>query len=91
MHSMRAKSQTYDLRINTDGRKWRVRACLRSGDVYCTEISEREFAEFCAHSGISFSVMQDAFAESSFRGPMVVDDVQLTQGQLRRFGFVNPQ
>ena len=83
------KSDSYDLRINTDGRNWQVRACLQSGDIYCAEMSEPTFTEFCEQNKISFPAMQDAFADSSFHGPMVVDDVQLTQDQLRKFGFVN--
>lgn len=91
MRSAPSKSHSYDLRINTDGRNWRVRACLKSGDMYGAEMSEPDFSQFCTLNGISFSAMQQAFADSSFHGPMVVDDVELTHDQLRKFGFVNPQ
>jgi len=85
------KSHSYDLRINTDGRNWRVRACLQSGDIYCAEMSEPDFSQLCAENGITFSGVQDAFADPSFHGPLVVDDIHLTQDQLRKFGFVHPQ
>lgn len=81
----------FDLRITCSGRSWTVRAFLNSGHKYCAEMTESVFCGFCEHIGVSFAVMSDAFADASFRGPMVIDDIELAREDLRRFGFVNPQ
>ena len=84
------KSHTYDLRINSQDQNYHVRACLESGDIYPAEMSEHVFSEFCAQAGINFAELNGAF-DSSFHGPVVVEDVRLSREQLQRYGFVRTQ
>jgi len=82
----KAKTNRYDLRINSDRLTYKVRVFQSSGDEYAALMQGQIFSEFCEKIGADFHVISDAFTPA-FAGPLTVDDVELTNDDLLKFGF----
>jgi hypothetical protein len=77
----------YDARVNSDGNGHFQVRLHRPGESYSSEMNERVFGQFCARIGAD----PDVLSEAASQAVTVVDDIDLTSGEVVEFGFAKYQ